>query len=99
MFEQSALVISALGVIAFIVSLITELTKEIGFLKKIPTMLQVVVLSIILWIVFYLALCTSGTYTFVWYMLICAVVAGFISAYIASYGWEKLSEIYSKYVK
>lgn len=96
---NTPVIITAMGVIAFIVSIITEMTKEIGFLNKIPTILQVIVLSIALWIVFYFGACTAGAVTYSWFMLVAAIVAGFITAYISSYGWEKLNDVFKRYKK
>jgi hypothetical protein len=92
-------IITAVGVIAAIVSVITEMTKDIGFLKKIPTILQVIILSVVLWIIAYLAACGAGYATFTWYFLVSAIVAGFITAYVSSYGWEKLNDVFLRYQK
>lgn len=92
-------VITAVGIIAAVVSIITEMTKEIGFLKRIPTILQVIILSITLWIATYLAACGMNYITFTWYYLAAAMVAGFITAYVSSYGWEKLNDAFKRYKK
>lgn len=97
--ENSGAIVAVIGAIAALVSIITEMTKNIGFLKKIPTILQVIVISIVLWIVLYLGLCSAGYLIFQWYMLVVSVVAGFISAYVSSYGWEKLADAFSRYKK
>lgn len=47
-------IIAVLGVLAFLVSVITQVTKEMWFLDKIPTALQVTVLSVVLTVVAYL---------------------------------------------
>ena len=46
--QQLALMMAAIAVAAFTVSVITEVTKEIGFLGRIPTAVQVIVLSVVL---------------------------------------------------
>lgn len=97
--SNTGTIITAIGIIATIVSIITEMTKNIGFLKKVPTILQVIVLSILLWIVFYFAVCGMGYLTFEWFTLVAAVVAGFITAYVSSYGWEKLYDVFKRYKK
>ena len=59
-------IIIAIAAICTLVTVITELTKETGFLKKIPTVLQVVVLSELICIVTFFAalivafICTHG---------------------------------------
>lgn len=97
--SNTPIIITAMGIIAFVVSIITEMTKEIGVLKNIPTILQVIVLSVALWIVFYFGVCTAGAVTYSWFMLVAAIVAGFITAYISSYGWEKLNDVFKRYKK
>lgn len=97
--DNAAFILTAVGVVAAIVTIITELTKEIGFLAKIPTMLQVIVLSEILWILLYSALCSMGQVPFAWHFVVATLIAGVITAYVASYGWEKLVEIFSRYKK
>ena len=99
MMENSTTFIACLSLVAFVVSVITELTKNISFLKKIPTILQVLLLSVLLWVILYFAACDTGYCVFTWYTLVGAIVAGFISAYVSSYGWEKLNEVKGKYFK
>lgn len=94
-----SVIITLIGVIATLVSIITEMTKDIGFLKKIPTILQVIVLSIIFWIILYASVCSAGYLVFEWFMLMAAIIAGFITAYVSSYGWEKLSDAFKRYQK
>lgn len=94
--EYSTAVISLMGVIAAVVSAITELTKNIGFLAKIPTAIQVMVLSVTLWAVVYATAIASGKFTFAWYTLIAVIVVGLMTAYVAIYGWEKLQELFNR---
>lgn len=54
-------IIIAIAAICTLVTVITELTKETGFLKKIPTVLQVVVLSELICIVTFLQHCLIST--------------------------------------
>ena len=48
-------VLAIIGVMAFLVSVITEVTKGIGFLSKVPTDVQVIVLSVVLCLLAYFA--------------------------------------------
>ena len=96
---NTGVIITAMGVIATIVSIITEMTKEIGFLNKIPTILQVIVLSVVLWVILFFGAVGAGVIAYSWFMLVGAIVAGFITAYISSYGWEKLNDAFKRYKK
>ena len=55
-----------IGVLALIVSIITELTKNIGFLARIPTVLQVVVTAVVLSVVMYCAQCAATGIPILW---------------------------------
>lgn len=98
-FNNVSIIIAAIGIIAAIVSIITELTKDIGFLAKIPTVLQVIVLSVVFWVVLYFAAISANYIVFQWYTLFAALVAGIITAYVSSYGWEKLTDAFKRYKK
>lgn len=94
-----ALIVTAIGVLAFLISVITQVTKEIGFLKKIPTALEVLVLSLLLTPTAFFAY-SSYTHTSVeWYMIVCSVVASFVVAFVCMFGWEKLSKLHERFKK
>ena len=92
-------IIFLLGFVAFFVSAVTELTKEMSLLKRIPTIWQVVVLSVNVWILIFFTACSLGYCQREWYLLVAFVMAGFMSAFIASYGWEKLYVRFKEYVR
>lgn len=87
------------AVICTLISVITEFTKEIGFLKKIPTSLQVLVLSIIICVIAFLAYISYAGIAFVWYYLVAVVFAAFIVAIICCKGWDYLLEIWKRFYK
>ena len=91
------MLITAFGVLAFLVSVITQVTKEIGALKKIHTSLQVTVLSVVLTVVAYFAYVSYSGFAIIWYMVVGAVIAGFIVAFVSMFGWEKLYELYNRF--
>ena len=92
-------IVFLLGFVAFFVSAVTELTKEMAFLKNIPTMWQVVVLSVASWVGIFFTACSFGYCQRQWYLLVGSVMAGFFSAFVASYGWEKLYARFKEYVQ
>ena len=101
MFEQimaySSQVILLIGVIAFVISVITEITKNISFLKKVPTDIQVIVLSLVLCIVLLFAYASIVGMTVYWYYVVAAVILAFFVAFVAMYGWEKFSSLWKRY--
>ena len=97
--QNLTLIMAVIGVLAFVVSVITQVFKGVGALKKIPTDILVFVLSIVLTVVTYVAYMDYIQQTVIWYMFIVAVIAGFLVAFVAMYGWEKISELWKRFYK
>lgn len=87
------------AVICTLISVITEFTKEIGFLKKIPTSLQVLILSIIICVVAFFAYISYAGIPFMWYYLVAVILASFIVAIVCCKGWDYLLEIWKRFYK
>lgn len=92
-------IILAIGILAFCVSVITEVFKGVGFLAKIPTDALVFVLSIGITVTAFVAYMQYIQQTILWYMIIAAIMAGFLVAFVAMYGWEKTSELWLRFKK
>lgn len=90
-------IILAIGVLAFCVSVITEVFKGVGLLAKIPTDALVLVLSLALTITAFVAYMQYMQQVILWYMILAAIMAGFLVAFVAMYGWEKLTELWSRF--
>lgn len=88
---------AVIGVLAFLVSAITEVTKGIGILKRIPTDLQVIVLSLALTILSYLAYCSYKAVSIEWYIFVGIILISFLVAFVAMYGWDKFNELWSRF--
>lgn len=99
LFTDMTAILAVIGALAFIVSVITQVFKGVGALKKIPTDILVFVLSIVLTVVTYVAYMDYIQQTVIWYMFIVAVIAGFLVAFVAMYGWEKFAELWSRFKK
>lgn len=91
--------VAVIGALAFMVSIITQVFKGVGVLSKIPTDILVFVLSIGLTVVAFVAYMQYIQQTILWYMIIAAVMAGFVVAFVAMYGWEKFSELWKRFNK
>ena len=89
--------LSVAGILAFIISVITQLTKDISFLNKIPTSLQVIVTSLVLCLLTYFGYSAYAGISIQWYYVVGTIVGSFIVSYISMYGWEKASEIYDSF--
>lgn len=91
--------VAVIGALAFMVSIITQVFKGVGILSKVPTDILVFVLSIGLTVITFVAYMQYIQQIVVWYMIIAAIMAGFIVAFVAMYGWEKFSELWKRYKK
>ena len=91
--------ITVIGALAFMVSIITQVFKGVGVLSKVPTDILVFVLSLVLTVTVFVAYMQYIQQIIVWYMIIAAIMAGFIVAFVAMYGWEKFSELWQRFNK
>ena len=94
-----AIIMSVIGALTFVVTVITQVIKGIGVFKKIPTDMLVLVLSIGITVVAFIAYMQYIHMAILWYMILAAILAGFIVAFVAMYGWEKLSELWRRFGK
>lgn len=86
----------AIGVMAFIVSVVTQVIKSWPGLEKLPTSAVVIVLSLILCPVSFVALMAWLKQTIVWYMIFACMVAAFVVALVSMDGWERVKEIWER---
>lgn len=94
------IILAVIGAIAFIVSVITQVIKGVGVFAKIPTDGLVLVLSIGITVAAFVAYMQYYLHmTILWYMVLAAIMAGFVVAFVAMYGWEKLSELWKRFGK
>lgn len=99
LFANMTVLLAVIGALAFMVSVITQVFKGVGVLSKIPTDILVFVLSIGITVTAFVAYMQYIQMTILWYMILAAIMAGFIVAFIAMYGWEKLSELWKRFGK
>lgn len=90
-----------IGIMAFFVSAITQVIKSWPGLDTLPTSVVVIVLSLILCPVIFVALMSYLKQPIEWYMLVACFLAAFMVALVAMDGWERVKEIWnrSKYNK
>ena len=93
------IILAVIGALAFIVSVITQVIKGIGIFNKVPTDVLVFVLSIGITVIAFIAYMQYIQMAILWYMILASVVAGFVVAFVAMYGWEKLSELWKRFGK
>lgn len=99
LFANMTIILAVIGVLAFCVSVITQVFKGVGFLSKIPTDALVFVLSIGITVAAFVAYMQYINMVILWYMILAAIMAGFIVAFVAMYGWEKLTDLWKRMSK
>ena len=99
LFSNVSTILIVIAVICTLISIITEFTKEIGFLNRIPTDLQVLVLSIVICTIAFFAYMSYAEITFVWYYLVAVVFAAFVIAIICAKGWDYLINIWKRFFR
>ena len=97
--QNGAVILTIIGILATFVTIVTEFTKTWGFLNRIPTSLQVLVVSMLVSVLSVVIYVQMQKATMVWYYIIGAIVLGWIVAYVSMYGWEKLTEMWGRFKK
>ena len=93
-------VIVFIGVMAFIVSVVTEaLKKWVWFEEKVPTALTVICLSLILCPACMFGLAAYYGIAIEWFMVFAAFIAAFIVALVSMDGWERVTELADRMIR
>ena len=94
--QYGSYLLIAIGVMAFIVSAITQVIKSWPGLDKLPTSAVVIVLSLVLCPLTLVMIIAYLNQPMVWYMIVACVIVAFLVALVAMGGWEKISEIWQR---
>ena len=86
----------AIGVLAFLTATITQVIKEMPGLKNIQTNVVALVVAMILCPLSVVVLCIYFKIALLWYYIVGAVIAAFIVYLVATGGWEKVAEMWSR---
>lgn len=90
------LLLSAIGVLAFFVSIITQVIKEMPFFKRLQTNVVALAVSLVLCPVSVFILCQYYKITIEWYYIFASFIAAFIVYLVSTGGWEKVSEMWKR---
>lgn len=90
--------LTAIGAMAFIVSVITQVVKSWPGLEKLPTAAVVIVLSLVLCPTVFMALMAWQKQPIRWYMVFACMIAAFVVALVAMDGWERVKDIWERTV-
>lgn len=92
MFELSQISVFAtmFAILVVIVNVLTQIFKSFASKNELPTRVFVLLSSIALTIITFVAACQIYSIKIVWYMIVGAIVTGFIVAYCAMFGYDNL---------
>lgn len=86
----------AIGVLAFMVSVITQVIKEMPGLRNIQTNVVALVVALLLCPLAVVVLCIYFKMALLWYYIVGAVIAAPIVYLVATGGWEKVAEMWQR---
>lgn len=88
--------LAAVGGLAFCVSLITQVIKEMPGLRKIQTNAVALAVSLILCPLAVLVACQYFKIVVEWYYIFASFLAAFVVYMVSTGGWEKVTEMWSR---
>ncbi|MBS6516960.1 MAG: hypothetical protein KH353_02000 [Clostridium sp.] len=94
--QYAAYILISIGLMAFLVSAVTQVIKSWPGLSGLPTSAVVIVLSLVLCPAVFAAVMTWLSLPIKWYMVFACILAAFIVALVAMDGWERLKEIWER---
>lgn len=86
----------AIGALAFLVSIITQVIKEMPLLKNIQTNAVALVVSLILCTVAVIVACQYFDIIITWYYIFASFIAAFIVYLVSTGGWERVTEMWNR---
>lgn len=94
--EYAAYALTAIGVLAFAVSMIVQVIKEMPRLNKLPTQAVALAVSMILCPVAVIIACQYFKIIITWHYVFASFMAAFIVYLVATGGWERVHELWSR---
>ena len=91
-FANVSTLFTIIGVLVALVNIVTQVFKNL-LPSKFPTSLLAVIISLVLTLVAFFGYCQYAAIVIVWYYIAAAIVVGFMVAYAAMFGFDKLKEI------
>ena len=93
--------LAGIGVLAFFVSAVVQVIKEMPGVKKVQTNVVALVASMLITPIMVVVMCIYHKVPIEWYYIFASFLAAFIVYLVSTGGWEKVSEMWnrSKYKK
>ena len=86
-----SVLLSIIGALVVLTNIITQVLKK-ALWDKLPTNILAVIISMVLTLVAFFAYCQVNGIAVVWYMVVAAIIVGFLVSYAAMFGFDKLRE-------
>ena len=84
-------ILTIVGILVVLTNIVVQVLKK-AIWDKLPTNILAIIVSMVLTLVAFFAYCQINAVTVVWYMVVAAVVLGFLVSYAAMFGFDKLKE-------
>lgn len=94
--QYATYALMAIGVLAFLVSIITRAIKEMPGLKKIQTNVVALAVSMIICPISVVIACQYFKIVIAWYYVFASFVAAFIVYLVSTGGWEKVTKMWNR---
>ena len=86
----------AVGGLAFLVSMITQVIKEMPFLRNLPTNVVALAVSMILCPLAVIVACQYFKIVILWYYVFASFIAAFMVYLVSTGGWERVTEMWNR---
>lgn len=87
-----SVILSIVGVLVVLTNIIVQVLKKLTW-DRLPTNVLAVLVAMALTLVAFFAYCQIRGVAVLWYMVVAAIVVGFMVAYAAMFGFDKLKEV------
>lgn len=84
-------ILTIVGILVVLTNIVVQVLKKATW-GKLPTNILAIAVSMALTLVTFFAYCQIKAVAVVWYMVVAAVVLGFLVSYAAMFGFDKLKE-------
>ena len=96
MMQYITYLLMVVGVLAFLVSAIVQVIKELPGLQRVPTSVVALAVSLILCPLAVVIACQYLGIAVTLYYIIASVIAAFIVYLVATGGWERVAEMWKR---
>lgn len=94
--QYMSYILTGIGVLAFLVSVIVQVIKEMPALKKVQTNAVALITALVLTPVSVIVMCIYYGVVIEWYYIFASVIAAFIVYLVSTGGWERVTEMWNR---